>query len=99
MIVLPKSLCQPCEPIVDAVRLSSIPPIKSCPPCEPANNIVILKPIVNELCLCPAQPEPVVVPTKKYVKISTVDLCYRDFVLAVSTTKFCKIGPKCRSNS
>jgi hypothetical protein len=97
MIVVPKSVCPSCTVPYEYPGPMPIPPIESCPPCEPEEEAVIIETIPVSVCPCPSPPDPIVIPTKKKIKVTKVKLCYKEFVLAVSTTKFCDIGPKCHS--
>jgi hypothetical protein len=96
MIQVPKDLCPPCEVTYEYSELAAIPPIETCPPCEPENEDVVLTPIVSFLCPCPEPPEPVMIPVRKKIKSTIVKLCYKEFILAISTTKLCETGPQCR---
>jgi hypothetical protein len=95
MINVPKSVCQSCVMPNVYQDLQPLAPIETCPPCESDKYEVTLEPIVSFLCPCPPPPEPVIIPLKRKFKTTTVTLCFKEFVLAVSTTKFCETGPKC----
>lgn len=96
MMIIPKTACSLCEVAYEYPGPLPIPPVESCPPCETVKEEIILTPIVNTLCPCPL-PEPDAILVEPIDEITTVDLCYKEFVLSVATTKFCEIGPKCHS--
>jgi len=96
MISIPRSVCPPCVIPNEKVVLTPIPPIDSCPPCEPEDDAVVLESIPASVCPCPPLPDPIVVPLSRKIKVTKIELCYKEFVLAVSTTKHCDTGPKCR---
>lgn len=96
MIVIPKSACLPCGVVNNTISSSVLPPVDSCPPCEEEIDEEPSEPVVSFLCPCPVPDDPIVIPVKRKFKTTIVKSCYADFVLALSTTKFCDVGPKCR---
>lgn len=98
MIAIPKSACPPCS-VYKSTSLKPIPPIDSCVPCEQEYAEQKLTSKLEALCLCPSKPELfTVMPTDQIkTRIVSTNLCYKEFVISVSTTKFCKDGPKCHS--
>lgn len=96
MITVPKSQCPSCDSVYRVFVPKPIPPVESCLPCEKKPTETILQPIVSFMCPCPDPPKPVEVPIKKYIRSRVMVSCYKEFVLAVPTTKFCDVGPKCK---
>lgn len=98
MIAVPKSVCPPCGIPLVYPGPQPIPPIESCPPCESEEEGVVIETIPSSVCPCPLPPDPIEIPIKRQIKVTKTALCYKEFILAISTTKFCNTGPKCRSD-